>query len=118
MSYTFAICNATLPKDRREAKDEVHRFVEEPEPDPAVFEELITRLTRRYPCICDLTPDDDGGPWCSGPLGQKTYNKAHVLGQIFSRVEEVMAFVVKTATGLGLAVLDWQTGEIHRPEGK
>ena len=116
MSYTFAICNATLPKSYKAAEKEAFRLQEEPEPDPAVFNELIDRFTARYPCICDLPADSDLGPCCDGPLRQKRYNRATVLGLIFSRVDEVLPFVIKTATDLGLTVVDWQTGKVHRPK--
>jgi hypothetical protein len=116
MSFTFAICNATLPDDTEAAEEEVVRLREEPEPNPAVFNELIDKLTARYPCICDL-PDDkvDEGVWSDGPLRRTSYRRAIVLG-LSRKIEEVMPFVIKTATALGLTVLDWQTGEIHRPK--
>ena len=76
---------------------------------------LVDWLTARYPCICDLPDDDDSGPWCSGPLRQKSYTRATVFGLVFSRVAEVLPFVIDTATSLGFTVLDWQTGKAHRP---
>jgi hypothetical protein len=78
---------------------------------------LVYRLTSRYPCICDL-PDEqvDDGVWCSGPLRQPSYTRATVLGLIYPRVDEVLPFVIETATALGLTVFDWQSGEIHRPD--
>jgi hypothetical protein len=115
VSYTFAICNAPLSATFDEAAQEVERMTEEPEPNPAVLHELIDRLTARYPCICDLPDDDDSGTWCSGPLRKASYPRAYVMGLVFSRVDEVLPFVIATATGLGLTVLDWQTGTIHRP---
>jgi hypothetical protein len=116
MSYTFAICNATLPQGYKAAEEEAFRMQEEPEPNQAVFSELMDQLTARYPCICDLADDDDIGPWSDGPLREESYNRAIVLGLIFSRVDEVMPFVIKTATGLGLSIVDWQTGKVHRPK--
>ena len=114
-SYTFAVCNAALPEGYKAAEEEAFRLQEQPEPDPAVFHELIDRLTARYPCICDPTrADSDDGPWCSGPLRQKRYTRATVLGLIFSRVDEVLPFVIETATAMGLTVVDWQTGQVHR----
>lgn len=116
MSYTFAVCNATLPKVYEVAEEQAFRLQKEPEPNPAVFYQLIDRLIARYPCISDPTRiDSDDGPWCSGPLRQKSYNRATVLGLIFSRVDEVLPFVIETATAIGLTVVDWQTGKVHRP---
>lgn len=117
MSYTFAVCNATLPKEYKAAEEEAFRLQDEPEPNPAVFHELIDQLTARYACISDPTcthPDD--GPWCSEPMRQKSYNRATVLGLIFSRVDEVLPFVIETATSIGLTIVDWQTGKVHRPK--
>ncbi len=118
MSYTFAICNAELPEDAEAAEQEVVRLREETEPNPAIFNELIEKLTVRYPCICDL-PDDtvDEGVWSDGPLRRQSYHRTIVLG-LSRKIEEVMPFVIKTANGLGLTVLNWQTGEIHRPRSR
>lgn len=117
MSYTFAICTKRLPSDPAAAMREFETLVDQPEPNSAVFEELIDRLTARYPCICDLSDDEvDNGVWCSGPLRQGQYTVATVFGLVFSRVEEVMPFVIETATGLGFTVLDWQTGKVHEPK--
>jgi hypothetical protein len=114
MSYTFAICNAPLPTDYKAAKREVEQLVEQPEPDRAAFDRLVDQLTARYPCIYDL-PDVDSGLWCSGPLRQKQFTRATVFGLVHSRVDEVLPFVLETATALGFTVLDWQTGKVHRP---
>src|SRR5262245_29380759 len=115
MSSTFAICNAPLPADYQAAKREVEQLAEQPEPDRAAFDRLVDRLTARYPWICDLPDDDDSGPWCSGPLRQKQYTRATVFGLVHSRLDEVLPFVIETATGLSFTVLDWQRGEVHQP---
>jgi len=116
MTYTVAICNASLPKDFGEADDLFSLLVDEPEPHPEIFHTLIDRLTARYPCICDIPDDDESSPWSDGPLRQESYTRATVLGMVFPKVDETMPFVIETATGLGLTILDWQTGLIHRPK--
>src|SRR5262245_44972069 len=117
MSYTFAICNATLPNDYTAAEEEAFRLREEAEPNQSVFSELLDQLTARYPCITDpKRSSTKPGPWSDGPLRQAKYNRALVLGLIFSRVNEVMPFVIETATALGLTIVDWQTGKVHRPK--
>ena len=32
----------------------------------------------------------------------------------YSRVDEVLPFLIETATGLGLVVFDWGTQTVHR----
>ena len=115
MSYTFAICNAALPEGE-DVWDLVSHMTDEPEPNPRVFEELIDRLTARYPCICDLPRGSDEGVWCSGPLGQDRYTRATVFGLLREHIAPVLPFVIETATALGFTVYDWQTGAIHRPK--
>ncbi len=65
-------------------------------------------VTARYPCICNLPDDsvDDDGVWSDGPLWNDFCNRAAVLGMIWSRVEEVLPFLVRTANYLGLTVFD------------
>ena len=115
MSYTFAVCHATLPHGFEAAAREVESLARQADPEPAVFGELMERLTARYPCLCDL-PDDlvDDSPWASGPLRRSEYRRSITLG-LSRQIEDVLPFVIETANSLGLTVLDWQTGEIHRP---
>ncbi len=42
-------------------------------------------------------------------------HRAAVLGMVYSRVEEVLPFLVKTANDLGLVVFDWTGPSIYRP---
>src|SRR5262249_45962583 len=105
------------PDDYAAAEEEAARLGEEVEPNQSVFSDLIDQLTARYPCITDPKHDPNKpGPWSDGPLRQAKYNRSLVLGLIFSRVNEVIPFVMKPATGLGLTIVDWQTGKIHRPK--
>jgi hypothetical protein len=70
------------------------------------------RLTSRYPCICTLADEDvDGGVWSDGPLWNNFGHRAAV----YSRVNEVLPFLVETANDLGLTVFDWAGPSIHRP---
>ena len=115
MSYTVAIVVPPVPADDRAAWTGLDALVEEEGERPRVFQELHDRLTAAYPCICSL-PDDqvDDGVWSDGPLINNFGHRAAVLGISFSRVEEVLPILVKTATDLGLIVFDWQTNLIHR----
>ena len=116
MSYNVAICVPPVPADDREAWQQIDTLTEQRGPVPPVFSELIVRLTARYPCICDL-PDDqvDDGVWSDGPLLGNVGHKVTVLGMVYSRVDEALPFLTKTANELGLIVFDWATQEIHRP---
>lgn len=115
MSYTVAICLPPVPDADAEAWARLDALIDEQGPVPPVFHELITRLTARYPCICDL-PDDqvDDGVWSDGPLRNNAGHTTTVLGIVYSRVEDVLPFLTETANSLGLVVFDWATGLIHR----
>jgi hypothetical protein len=114
MSYNVAIVIPPVLTDGPEAWEALDALVEENGPRPAVLQELHDRLTARYPCMCSV-PDDqiDDTVWSDGPLINDFGHRAAVLGMSYSRVEEVLPFLVETATGLGLVVFDWATGIIH-----
>ena len=77
-------------------------------------------MTVRYPCICTLPDDrvDEDGVWGDGPLWNDFGNRAAVLGVVYSRVEEVLPFLIETAVGLDLTVFDWGGPNIYRPKNK
>lgn len=83
----------------------------------ASFQRLHGELTARYPCICTLDGDrvDDDRVWSDRPLCNDFGRRVAVLGVMYSRVEEVMPFVIETATSLGLTVFDWAGPTIYRP---
>lgn len=116
MSYNVAIALPDLPAADAAAWGAVDEVIEAKGPVPAVFEELLVRLTDRYPCICDL-PDEqiDDGVWSDGPLRNNLGHRASVLGMVYSRVDEVLPFLIEQANALGLVVFDWATETIHRP---
>src|SRR5262245_42892745 len=70
------------------------------QPPSAAMEGLHRRLTDRYPCI---TTDPDG-PWSDGPLINNFGQHAATLEISSSRVEEVLAFVIREATAMGFWV--------------
>ena len=118
MSYTLVIVRPPVPEDDAAAWELVWGLSEGPADGevPAVYYELIDRLTARYPCICDL-PDEtvDDGAWTDGPLRDNAGPAATVLGLASGRVAQVRPFVVETAGRLGLVVFDEQEGRIYRP---
>ena len=95
----------------------MNKAADEDEPSPPqVFRNLIDRLTAKHPCICDLDDDvlDSLGVWSDGPLRNNIALKAPVLGMVYSRVDDVLPFLIGTARELGLTVFDWRTEQIHR----
>jgi hypothetical protein len=116
MSYNVAITLPELPAADAAAWAEVDAAIDAEGPVPPVFAEFLARLTNRYPCICDL-PDEqvDDGVWSDGPLRNNLGHRASVLGMVYSRVDEVLPFLIDQANALGLLVFDWATGTIHRP---
>jgi hypothetical protein len=118
MSYGIAVVASPIPAGDAQAWSELDRLIDDEGPAPAVFRALHDRLTARYPCLSSL-PDDqiDDGVWSDGPLWNNFSKRAAVLGISYSRVEEVLPFVIDTATALGLSVFDWPANQIHRADG-
>ena len=123
MSYDITISLAPVPADDKAAWQQRNEWLEKIEDRlegersmPQPFAKLHADLTARFPCICDL-PDDrvDDGVWSDGPLRDNFGHEVAELGIIFSRVEDVLPFVIETANRLGLTVFDRQTDQIHRP---
>jgi len=116
MSYTIAIVLPPIPADDAAAWDALDEYIEQQGSRPAVFQKLHDRLTAKYPCICSLSDDEvDDGVWSDGPLINNFSHRAAELGISFSKVDEVMPFIVTTANDLGLVVFDAQTETVHRP---
>lgn len=88
---------------------------------PQVFRELHDQFTARYPRICTLSDDKiDNGVWSDGPLWNEFGHRAAALRMSYSRVGEVLPFLVRTANALSLIVFDWvvqlSTVRGQRPE--
>ena len=116
MSYNVAICTAPVQAEDEVAWAALDDLINAKGPIPEVFKTLHDRLTSRYPCICSLPDEDvDDGVWSDGPLWNNFGHRAAVLGMVFSRVEEVLPFVVDTSNELGLTVFDWGGPSIYRP---
>jgi hypothetical protein len=115
MSYNVVICTGPIPaRDALawRAVDEATCVKGEP---PEVFRKLHDLLTARYPCITTLSDDElYDGAWSDGPLWGNFGHRTAVLGISSRRVDEVLPFLVKTASGLGLAVFDEQGPTIYR----
>jgi hypothetical protein len=117
MSYNVAICPQPIPSSDAQAWQELDDLIKAQGQPPAVFRELYERLTAKYPCICTLGDDEvDDGIWSDGPLWNNFGHRAAVLGMVYSRLEEALPFLVKTANDLGLVVFDWGGPSIFRPK--
>jgi hypothetical protein len=119
VSYNVAICLQPIPASDTEAWKELDPLIEAKGQPPEVFRELHDLLTAKYPCISTLSDDEvDNGVWSDGPLWNNFGHRAAVLGMVYSRVEEVLPFLVKTANDLGLVVFDWGGPNIIRPKSR
>jgi hypothetical protein len=118
MSYTIAVIAPPIPANDAEAWTALDSLIDQQGPVPTVFRTFHDRLTARYPCLSSL-PDDqiDDGVWSDGPLWNNFSHRAAVLGLVYSSVEQVLPFLIETATALDLAVFDWATKQVHRGDG-
>jgi hypothetical protein len=115
MSNNVAIVIPPIAVADTEAWAALNGLIEQSGPRPPVFQELHDRLTARYPCMRSVPEDRiDDTVWSDGPLINNFLHRAAVLGISYSRVEEVLPFLVETANALGLVVFDWATETIYR----
>ena len=121
MSYTIDITKEPMSDDEVEAWNRLEelRLGEESReygsPPGDQFLPLYEKLVSIYPCIA--TPEGENSPWSDGPLKDNFGLKNTVLGMSFSRVDDALPIIVKTATEMGFTVFDAQDGKIHRPVG-
>ncbi|KAI9133165.1 hypothetical protein [Acaryochloris sp. CCMEE 5410] len=118
MSYNVAVALKPIPSNEQDAWEWVNRMAElDNDSPPQVFHDLIDVLTSRYPCICNLDDElvDVQGVWSDGPLRDNITLVAPVLGIVYSKVDEVLPFLIETANSLELTVFDWNTEKIYRP---
>src|SRR5262245_16054803 len=112
MSYNVAVVIPPVPSDDAAAWAAVDGLIEQSGARPVVFQNLHDQLTARYPCMCSVPDDEvDNTVWSDGPLINNFGHRAAVLGMSYSRVEEVLPFLVETANGL--VVFDWATESVH-----
>lgn len=117
MSYTIDIVHVDLPAGDDEAWELIcqlrNEMMDDDRPLPPEIRQLHDRLTAVYPCIMD-NPD---GPWSDGPLLNRFCADLTILGISYSRVQEVLPFVIAEALKAGFPVFDGQDERFHRPEG-
>jgi hypothetical protein len=79
----------------------------EPRPELLAF---IREITGRYPDLMDLPEHEiDDGVWSDGPLTGNASGPLLYLGLVWSRVDEVVPFLVEVAAKHRLVVYDPQS---------
>jgi hypothetical protein len=122
MSYTLDFVPSTLSSNNPEALRQLEVLRERYHADEREKHPTLVRLhdvlVQRYPCLSRYADDDpaiDESPWADGPLIDNFKSELGMLAVRFSRVGDVLPFVLKAAVDLNITVLDGQTGEIIRP---
>ncbi|WP_140920100.1 hypothetical protein [Limnobaculum xujianqingii] len=119
MSYTVELICVPLPDSDKQAWVKIFQLREEYYDDEreksSALLELHKKLTARYSCLCDCSDDEvDDCPWADGPMINNFGHEMGMLAISFSRVEEVLPFIIETALALNIIVADAQSNEIHR----
>lgn len=115
MSYNVTISRNTIPTQEAQAWEYLENLQAAENWIPSKdFIDLIEKLKLKFPCICEIE-DPDEGVWSDGPLTNNAGENITILGMVYSAVEEVMPFLIKTANENGFVVFDDQDGKIYRP---
>lgn len=117
MSFDLAFWVGPSPKDDDAAAAEFERLYElyvGDTPVPPVPELLafLDEIMARYPDLTNLSDEDvDDGVWSDGPLVNNAQGPLLYLGIVWSRVDEVVPFLVERARAHQLVVFDPQSGK-------
>ncbi|MET3131096.1 hypothetical protein AAKU55_001354 [Oxalobacteraceae bacterium GrIS 1.11] len=120
MSYILDIVVPRVPANDDAAYDFVDQLrlvydggVQPPAPALLAFHGA---LTQQFPCLstCDDETALSQCPWSDGPLLSNFSGDMGSIG-IASRLTEVLPFILRLASQLGLTVVDQQKDKIHRP---
>lgn len=122
MSFTVDLIVPALPDGDKKAWDLINvmreKYYNDQGEKAEVFLRLHAALTERYPCLCSYADDDpemDNSPWADGPMLNNFCSEMGMLAIVFSRVDEVLPFILEKCSELGITVADGQSGKIHRP---
>ncbi len=114
--YSFVVCVPPIAQNDKTAWEELDRIVAEPGEPPEIFRRLYGRLIARYPSHCVVTEDEfDDWVWGDAPLWDHFGHRAAVIEVTWSRINEVLPFLIEASNGLGLTVFDGVEEKIHRP---
>jgi len=116
VSFNLAFWIGNPPKDDTAAAAEferlhtLHRGGEATDARPELLA-FISEITERYPDLMDLPDDEvDDGVWSDGPLTGNASGPLLYLGIVWSRVDEVVPFLVDRARARQLIIFDPQMG--------
>jgi hypothetical protein len=116
MTYTVVVVVPPVAADDDAAWLELDALIEAKGSVAPALEELVERVTAKYPCLSQL---DDAhardGVWSDAPLRKQLGLRAGVF-RIASRTKEVAAFLASEATALGLVAMNTAAHTIHRPD--
>jgi hypothetical protein len=122
MSYTVDLIVGSLPASDAEAWRAIEtlreRYHEDKSDKAPALVKLHEQLIKRYPCLCSYAEDDpamEQSPWADGPMLGNFASEMGMLAIVFSRVDEVVPFIIEQASNLSISVADGQTGRIYRP---
>ena len=121
MSYTIDLLAVPISNDDKIAWSEIEKYRDEYYDDKreisAKFIELHDVLISLYPCLSSVDDDDDSDecPWADGPMIRNFSHEMGMLAIRYSRVDDVLPFIIFEANKLGITVADGQDGSIHRP---
>lgn len=119
MSYTVAICTPPILADDEEAWKALDGLINAQGVIPPVFRVLHDQLTSKYPFPCDALDNEvDNDIRSDEPVWFEFGHRVAVLGIVYTQVEEVLPFLVKTANALGLTVFDQAGPTIFRPKSR
>lgn len=113
--YVIEIISEPVSADKGEVLEYLDHIEEHDgygEPTTTVIE-FYRRVVARFPCVTE----DPNGPWPDGPLINNFRHPVTILGISFSRVAEVLPWIISTANAAGFIVYDPQDEVLHRPTG-
>ena len=117
MSFDLGVWRSeTVPSDDEAGETYLHLCSDESGGGPVEpgIEELYSELTRRYPEIDTMLEEEvDDCPW-SVRLGKSGHHV--IMSAVWSRSDEIRAFVLELAKKYGLILFDPQVGKVLWPE--
>lgn len=119
MSYDVVIAAPPLPERDSHAWKMLDTVAEAESAGEAraIYEQFRDRIAGRYPCLSTLSEDElDRSVW-SADMRTMFSGPQPVLNLRFSSEREVLPYIIESARSLGLSVLDWQAGLVHRADG-
>lgn len=117
MSYVIHIWNEPTPKTYEEAEEFVFEHPRCSVSDSSVFEELASRLTEKYPCICNEDDQSEDKVWSDGPMDGECDENVYAIGILSQYAEDVLPYIIEKAGELGLTIYDMQLGRAVAPSG-